>query len=35
LGAKVKIDAGSKGAGRIVIHYSSLEQLDGILTKMK
>jgi len=35
LGAKVKIDPGRKGAGRIVIHYSSLEQLDGILTRMK
>ena len=35
LGAKVKIDAGRKGAGRIVIHYSSLEQLDGILARMK
>ena len=35
LGAKVKIDAGRKGAGRIVIHYSSLEQLDGILARLK
>src|SRR4029453_1970538 len=35
LGAKVKIDAGPKGAARIVIHYSSLEQLDGLLTRMK
>jgi ParB family chromosome partitioning protein len=35
LGAKVKIDPGRKGTGRIVIHYSSLEQLDGILTRMK
>jgi len=35
LGAKVKIDSGRKGAGRIVIHYSSLEQLDGILTRLK
>lgn len=35
LGAKVKIDPGRKGAGRIVIHYSSLEQLDGILTRIK
>jgi ParB family chromosome partitioning protein len=33
LGAKVRIDAGRKGAGRIVIDYSSLEQLDGILQK--
>ena len=35
IGAKVKIEPGSKGAGRIVMHYSGLEQLDGILTKMK
>jgi ParB family chromosome partitioning protein len=35
LGAKVKIDPSRKGAGRIVIHYSSLEQLDGILARMK
>jgi ParB family transcriptional regulator, chromosome partitioning protein len=35
LGAKVTIDPGRKGGGRIVIHYSSLEQLDGILTRIK
>ena len=35
LGAKVKIEPGRKGAGRIVIDYSSLEQLDGILARMK
>ena len=35
LGAKVTIDPGRKGAGRLVIDYSSLEQLDGILTKIK
>ena len=35
LGAKVKIDAGRKGAGRLVITYSSLEQLDGILARIK
>ena len=35
LGAKVRIAAGPKGAGRIVIDYSSLEQLDGILARIK
>jgi ParB family chromosome partitioning protein len=35
LGAKVKIEARRKGAGRIVIEYASLEQLDGIIAKFK
>ncbi len=35
LGAKVKIDAGRKGTGRVVISYSSLAQLDGILARLK
>jgi ParB family chromosome partitioning protein len=35
LGAKVRIDAGRKGAGRVVITYSSLDQLDGILARLK
>jgi ParB family chromosome partitioning protein len=35
LGANVKIEPGRKGAGRIVIHYASLEQLDGILAKVR
>jgi ParB family chromosome partitioning protein len=35
LGAKVLIEPRAKGAGRIVIHYSSLEQLDGLLTRLK
>ena len=26
---------GGKGAGRIVIDYSSLEQLDGLLAKLR
>jgi ParB family transcriptional regulator, chromosome partitioning protein len=34
LGATVSIVAGRKGAGKIVIGYSSLEQLDGLLQKM-
>jgi ParB family chromosome partitioning protein len=35
LGAKVRIDAGRKGSGRIVISYSSLDELDGILARIK
>ena len=35
LGAKVRIDAGQKGSGRVVIAYSTLEQLDGILARIK
>jgi ParB family chromosome partitioning protein len=35
LGAKVKIDAGKAGAGKLVITYASLEQLDGIVAKLK
>jgi ParB family transcriptional regulator, chromosome partitioning protein len=35
LGAKVRIDAAKKGAGRLVIEYSSLEQLDGILARLR
>ena len=34
LGAQVTIKPGKKGAGSVVIHYSSLEQLDGILAKL-
>jgi len=35
LGASVRIQAGRKGAGRIVIHYSSLDQLEGILARLR
>jgi ParB family chromosome partitioning protein len=35
LGAKVSIEPKKNGAGRIVITYSSLEQLDGILAKLR
>ena len=35
LGAKVSIDAKPGGKGRVVIGYSSLEQLDGIVAKLK
>lgn len=33
LGASVIIKPGKKGTGNVVIHYASLEQLDGILAK--
>ena len=33
LGAQVIIKPGKRGAGTVVIHYSSLEQLDGILSR--
>ncbi len=33
LGASVVIKPGKKGAGNVVIHYASLDQLDGILAK--
>jgi ParB family chromosome partitioning protein len=35
LGARVRIDAANKGTGRLVIEYSSLEQLDGILIRLR
>jgi ParB family chromosome partitioning protein len=35
LGAKVTIEVGRKGAGRLVIAYASLEQLDGILARLR
>jgi len=35
LGAKVGIAVGKKGAGKLVFSYSSLEQLDGILAKLR
>lgn len=34
LGAKVEISHGSKGRGKMVINYSSLDELDGILAKI-
>jgi ParB family transcriptional regulator, chromosome partitioning protein len=33
LGAQVVIKPGKRGVGTVVIHYSSLEQLDGILSR--
>ena len=35
LGAKVTIEAKSGGAGKLTIAYSSLEQLDGILARLR
>jgi ParB family chromosome partitioning protein len=35
LGAPVRIEPGRKGTGRVVIRYSSLEHLDGILVRLK
>jgi ParB family chromosome partitioning protein len=35
LGAKVALEAKPGGKGRIVISYSSLEQLDGIVARLK
>ncbi len=35
LGAKVRIEPGRKGAGRVVINYDSLDELDGILAKIR
>jgi len=34
LAAKVKIQHGSKGNGKLVIQYNSLDELDGILVQM-
>ncbi|MGG7054599.1 ParB/RepB/Spo0J family partition protein [Nitrosomonas sp. ANs5] len=33
LGANVVIKPGKKGAGNLIIHYATLDQLDGILSK--
>ncbi len=35
LGAKVRIQAGRRGRGKLVIEYTSLDQLDGILARIK
>ncbi len=34
LGAKVRIQHGAKGAGKLIIEYKTLDQLDGILARM-
>lgn len=35
LGAAVKIEAGAGGKGRLVIQYTSLDELDGILARIR
>jgi len=35
LGTTVEIRAGKKGSGRLVVHYSSLDQLDELLKKLR
>ena len=35
LGAIVRIEHGRQGSGRVVIRYNSLEELDGILAKLR
>jgi ParB family chromosome partitioning protein len=35
LGAVVKLQASAQGRGRLVIQYSSLDQLDGIIERLK
>jgi ParB family chromosome partitioning protein len=35
LGAVVKVQASAKGRGRLVIQYSSLDQLDGLIARLK
>ncbi|MEE8427326.1 MAG: ParB/RepB/Spo0J family partition protein [Woeseiaceae bacterium] len=35
LGAKVRVEHGNKGSGRIVISYNSLDELDGILKHIR
>ncbi|MFT4614684.1 MAG: ParB family chromosome partitioning protein [Bacteroidia bacterium] len=35
LGAKVQIQHGSKGKGKLVLSYNSLDELDGILSHIK
>lgn len=35
LGTHVRIDPTRQGAGRIIVSYSSLDQLDGILAKLR
>jgi len=35
LGAKVELKHSAKGKGKLVINYSSLDELDGILSHIK
>lgn len=34
LGARVQVESNEKGRGKLIIHYSTLDELDGILNKM-
>ncbi|PIE83634.1 MAG: chromosome partitioning protein ParB [Candidatus Contendobacter odensis] len=34
-GAKVQVRHGVSGKGRVIIHYNTLDELDGIVSKMK
>ncbi|MGB4499331.1 MAG: ParB/RepB/Spo0J family partition protein [Methylococcaceae bacterium] len=33
-GAKVQVESNEKGKGKLIIHYSNLDELDGILSKL-
>ncbi len=35
LGARVQIQSGARGKGKLVIHYNNLDELDGILEHIK
>ncbi|MGA9852473.1 MAG: ParB/RepB/Spo0J family partition protein [Gammaproteobacteria bacterium] len=35
LGAKVNVETTSGGKGRLIIHYASLDELDGILSRIR
>jgi ParB family chromosome partitioning protein len=35
LGTTVEIRAGKKGTGKLLVHYSSLDQLDELLNKLR
>ncbi|MGH8401878.1 MAG: ParB/RepB/Spo0J family partition protein, partial [Gammaproteobacteria bacterium] len=35
LGAKVNVESGSGGKGKLIIHYTSLDELDGILSRIR
>jgi ParB family chromosome partitioning protein len=35
LGAKVVVETGARGKGKLVIHYTSLDELDGILKHIR
>ncbi|MDQ2695147.1 MAG: chromosome partitioning protein ParB, partial [Pseudomonadota bacterium] len=35
LGARVLVQHGSAGKGRLVIHYNTLDELDGIIARVK